>query len=77
MIRLEVFGEAETMASVAQLLDASEDVTRVRLTDATKPGHAVVVAVVAVVAVLGIAPAPILEEEVGREGRCCGGCSCW
>jgi uncharacterized hydrophobic protein (TIGR00271 family) len=46
MIRLEVFGEAETMVSVARLLDGSEDVTRVRLADATKPGHAVVVAVV-------------------------------
>ena len=46
MIRLEVFGEAETMASVAQFLDGSDDVTRVRLVDATKPGHAVVVAVV-------------------------------
>ena len=46
MIRLEVFGDAATMASVAQLLDGSEDVTRVRLAEATKPGHAVVVAVV-------------------------------
>jgi uncharacterized hydrophobic protein (TIGR00271 family) len=46
MIRLEVFGDAETMASVAQLLDESEDVSRVRLTGATRPGHAVVVAVV-------------------------------
>ena len=54
MIRLEVFGEAETMASVAQLLDGSEDVTRVRLTDATKPGHAVVVAVVRPRAVDGV-----------------------
>ena len=54
MIRLEVFGEAETMASVAQLLDGSEDVTRVRLVDATKPGHAVVVAVVRPRAVDGV-----------------------
>jgi uncharacterized hydrophobic protein (TIGR00271 family) len=46
MIRLEVFGDAETMALVAQLLDESEDATRVRLAGATKPGHAVVVAVV-------------------------------
>jgi uncharacterized hydrophobic protein (TIGR00271 family) len=46
MIRLEVFGEAGTMASVAQLLDESEDVTRVRLTDTVRPGHAVVVSVI-------------------------------
>jgi len=46
VIRLEVFGDAETMAAVAQLLDESEDVTRVRLTDTVRPGHAVVVSVV-------------------------------
>ena len=46
MIRLEIFGEAGTMATVAQLLDASDDVTRVRLTDTVRPGHAVVVSVV-------------------------------
>ena len=46
MIRLEVFGEAEAMAAVAARLDRSDDVSRVRLADATRPGHAVVVAVV-------------------------------
>jgi uncharacterized hydrophobic protein (TIGR00271 family) len=46
MIRLEVFGEAETMAAVADLLDRSAEVSRVRLADATRPGRAVVVAVV-------------------------------
>jgi uncharacterized hydrophobic protein (TIGR00271 family) len=46
MIRLEVFGDAETMAAVARLLDESEDVTRVRLAETVRPGHAVVVSVV-------------------------------
>ena len=46
MIRLEVYGDAATMASVAQLLDESEDVTRVRLADTVRPGHAVVVSVI-------------------------------
>lgn len=44
MIRLEVFGESEAMAVVARLLDKSDDVSRVRLTSATRPGHAVVLA---------------------------------
>ena len=35
MIRLEVFGEAETMVSVARLLDGSEDVTRVSVTSSS------------------------------------------
>jgi uncharacterized hydrophobic protein (TIGR00271 family) len=46
MIRLEVFGEAEAMAAVAARLDRSDDVSHVRLADATRPGHAVVVGVV-------------------------------
>jgi uncharacterized hydrophobic protein (TIGR00271 family) len=46
MIRLEVFGEAEAMAAVAARLDRSDEVSHVRLADATRPGHAVVVAVV-------------------------------
>ena len=46
MIRLEVYGESEAMATVARRLDENEDVTRVRLADATRPGHAVVVATV-------------------------------
>jgi uncharacterized hydrophobic protein (TIGR00271 family) len=46
MIRLEVYGDAETMTAVAHRLEESDDVSRVRLTDATRAGHAVVVAVV-------------------------------
>ena len=46
MIRLEIYGNGETMTSVAELLDGSEDVARVRIVDAMPPGHAVVAAVV-------------------------------
>ena len=46
MIRLEVFGESGAMAAVAQLLDENDEVSRVRLTSATRPEHAVVVATV-------------------------------
>jgi uncharacterized hydrophobic protein (TIGR00271 family) len=46
VIRLEVYGESEAMATVARRLDGNDDVTRVRLTDATRPGHAVVLATV-------------------------------
>jgi uncharacterized hydrophobic protein (TIGR00271 family) len=46
VIRLEIFGESEAMAAVAQLLDENDDVGRVRLVDATRPGHAVVLATV-------------------------------
>ena len=46
MIRLEVFGESGAMAAVAQLLDENDEVSRVRLTGATRPEHAVVVATV-------------------------------
>lgn len=46
MIRLEVFGESGAMATVAQLLDANDEVSRVRLTGATRPAHAVVLATV-------------------------------
>ena len=46
MIRLEVFGASEPMAALAQSLDENDDVSRVRLADATRPGHAVVVAAV-------------------------------
>ncbi len=80
MIRLEVFGEAEAMAAVAQLLERSDEVSRVRLADATRPGHAVVVAVVrprAVDEVLvdlrghGVRDAEVTltrEEVLGRAG---------
>jgi uncharacterized hydrophobic protein (TIGR00271 family) len=46
VIRLEVYGESEAMATVARRLDGHDDVTRVRLTDATRSGHAVVLATV-------------------------------
>jgi uncharacterized hydrophobic protein (TIGR00271 family) len=46
VIRLEVFGESGAMATVAQLLDENDEVSRVRLTAATRPEHAVVVATV-------------------------------
>jgi uncharacterized hydrophobic protein (TIGR00271 family) len=46
VIRLEVFGESGAMAAVAQLLDENDEVSRVRLTGATRPEHAVVVATV-------------------------------
>lgn len=46
MIRLEVYGESEAMATVARRLDGNDDVTRVRLTDATRSGYAVVLATV-------------------------------
>ena len=46
MIRLEVFGESGAMAAVAQLLDENDEVSCVRLTGATRPEHAVVVATV-------------------------------
>jgi uncharacterized hydrophobic protein (TIGR00271 family) len=46
VIRLEVFGESEAMSAVAHWLDENDDVSRVRLADATRPGHAVVLAIV-------------------------------
>jgi uncharacterized hydrophobic protein (TIGR00271 family) len=46
VIRLEVFGESGAMAAVARLLDENDDVSRVRLAGATRPGHAVVLATV-------------------------------
>jgi uncharacterized hydrophobic protein (TIGR00271 family) len=46
VIRLEVYGESEAMATVARRLDGNDDVTRVRLTDATRSGHALVLATV-------------------------------
>jgi len=46
VIRLEVFGESGAMAAVAQLLDENDEVSCVRLTGATRPEHAVVVATV-------------------------------
>ena len=46
MINLEVFGEVGTMREVADLLDEFDGVSRVRVIDAARPGHSVVVAAV-------------------------------
>ena len=42
MINLEVFGTAKAMTTVAERLDELDDVSRVRLVDATRSGHAVI-----------------------------------
>jgi uncharacterized hydrophobic protein (TIGR00271 family) len=44
VIRLEAFGESEAMAAVAQFLDHHSEVSKVRLVDAVRPAHAVVIA---------------------------------
>jgi uncharacterized hydrophobic protein (TIGR00271 family) len=46
VIRLEVFGESEAMDAVSRLLDGNDEVGRVRQTAATRPGYAIVVAIV-------------------------------
>jgi uncharacterized hydrophobic protein (TIGR00271 family) len=46
VINLEVFGKSGTMATVADRLDELDDVSRVRVVDATRAGHSVVVAAV-------------------------------
>jgi uncharacterized hydrophobic protein (TIGR00271 family) len=46
VISLEVFGESKAMATVADRLDELEDVSRVRLVGATRPGHSIVSAAV-------------------------------
>ena len=46
MINLEVFGKSGALAPVAERLDELDDVSRVRLVDATRAGHSVVVAAV-------------------------------
>lgn len=43
---LEVFGQSEAMALLAERLDELDDVSRVRLVDATRAGHSLVSAVV-------------------------------
>jgi uncharacterized hydrophobic protein (TIGR00271 family) len=62
VIRLEVYGESEAMATVARRLDGNDDVSRVRLAAATRPGHAVVVATVSPRAV------DELVQDLGRAG---------
>jgi uncharacterized hydrophobic protein (TIGR00271 family) len=42
MINLEIFGRAAPMSELADVLDASDGVSRVRLVGARRPGHAVV-----------------------------------
>ncbi len=46
MIRLDVFGESTAMGPVAELLDESDGVSRVRLVDATRAGYSLVSATV-------------------------------
>jgi uncharacterized hydrophobic protein (TIGR00271 family) len=46
VINLEVFGKSGTMATVAERLDELDDVSRVRLVDAIRPGQSVVSAAV-------------------------------
>jgi uncharacterized hydrophobic protein (TIGR00271 family) len=46
VINLEVFGKSGAMATVAERLDELDDVSRVRLVEATRPGHSVVSAAV-------------------------------
>jgi uncharacterized hydrophobic protein (TIGR00271 family) len=42
MINLEVFGESAAMAEVAEVLEAAQHVSRVRMVEATRPGHSIV-----------------------------------
>jgi uncharacterized hydrophobic protein (TIGR00271 family) len=81
VIRLEVYGESETMATVARRLDGNDDVTRVRLTDAARSGRAVVLATVDPRAVdellgdlrrLGVADADLTLTRVEVLGRSSG-----
>ncbi len=44
MINLEVFGQSTTMAAVARSLEAAEGVSRVRLVEATRTEHSIVLA---------------------------------
>jgi uncharacterized hydrophobic protein (TIGR00271 family) len=46
VINLEVFGKSGAMATAAERLDELDDVSRVRLVDATRPGQSVVSAAV-------------------------------
>jgi uncharacterized hydrophobic protein (TIGR00271 family) len=46
LINLEVFGRSDATASVAERLDEVDGVARVRMVDATRPGHAVLLAAV-------------------------------
>jgi uncharacterized hydrophobic protein (TIGR00271 family) len=46
MIVLEVFGESGAMGKIARRLDEIDGISRVRVLDATRPGHSVVVAAV-------------------------------
>ena len=80
MINLEAFGESGAMATVAGLLEDTEGVSHVRLAEATRPGHSIVIAVVRPRAVdalmqelrrLGVREADVTltrAEVVGRAG---------
>jgi uncharacterized hydrophobic protein (TIGR00271 family) len=80
LINLEAFGESGAMATVAGLLEDTEGVSHVRLAEATRPGHSIVIAVVRPRAVdalmqelrrLGVREADVTltrAEVVGRAG---------
>ena len=46
LINLEIFGKSGAVASVAERLDELDDVSRVRVVDATRPGHVVLTATI-------------------------------
>ncbi len=82
MIKLEVVGEAATVAAVGKLLDDDDDVGYVTITGATRPGHAVALATVHPRAVdqlvgelhrLGVPDAQIALMRVEVIGRSSGG----
>jgi uncharacterized hydrophobic protein (TIGR00271 family) len=62
MIDVELFGESAAMGRVAELLDETDGVSRVRIVDATRAGHSVVSAVVRP------GRADALLEELRRQG---------
>ena len=69
MIRLEVFGEAETMAAVADLLDRSAEVSRVRLADAlsSPQGHLLLFGLLPERPLTSLPPSVPTDETSGYE----------
>ena len=62
MIDVELFGESAAMGRVAELLDETDGVSRVRIVDATRAGHSVVSAAVRP------SRADALLDELRRQG---------